>query len=187
MKANRKVLNNKAEMSVGIVGTLVALLFSIILGVMIFWSLSGSMPLSSSQAETKTSTITGTAFVVGTASTDYATGTNNSAWAITLNHVPSAAGNVNITCYNSSGIVGDDESYPTFTLSNRRVDVAADGADSFDQVNVTYTTKFSTEKTGTETMANTVFALLPIIALVVVASIILGIVLGFGSGKKGSL
>lgn len=33
-------------------------------------------------------------------------------------------------------------------------------------------------------MASTVFSLLPIIALVVVAAIILGVVMGFGGGKR---
>ena len=179
MKANKKqLLSDDNAFNPQVVSGFVVLLITIIIGILIFWSLSSGMPLTNTQAETKTSDITGTAFVVGTAPT-YATGTNASAWAIMVNYLPSSAGNVNVTCYNSSGIVGDDESYPTFTLSNRRIDVSADGADSFDQVNVTYTTKFSTEKTGTETMANTVFGLLPIIALVLVASIILAIVMGF--------
>jgi len=43
----------------------------------------------------------------------------------------------------------------------------------------------NTSRDGVNTMASTVFALLPIIALVVVASIILGIVLMFGSGRSG--
>jgi hypothetical protein len=37
----------------------------------------------------------------------------------------------------------------------------------------------------TTDMATTVFGLLPLIALVVVAAIILGIILAFGSGKAG--
>ena len=41
----------------------------------------------------------------------------------------------------------------------------------------------NTSKEGVEDMASTVFGLLPLIALVVVASIILGVVIGFG-GKK---
>jgi len=41
-------------------------------------------------------------------------------------------------------------------------------------------------KNETTDMASTVFSLLPIIALVVVASIILAIVLGFGAGAGGA-
>lgn len=44
----------------------------------------------------------------------------------------------------------------------------------------------NTSRNTTTSMASTVFGLLPIIALVVVASIILGIVLGFGGGGGGA-
>jgi len=40
-------------------------------------------------------------------------------------------------------------------------------------------------KNETTDMASTVFSLLPIVALVVVAAIILGVVLGFGGGRAG--
>lgn len=40
-------------------------------------------------------------------------------------------------------------------------------------------------KNTTTDMATTVFGLLPLIALVVVAAIILGVILAFGSGKTG--
>lgn len=40
-------------------------------------------------------------------------------------------------------------------------------------------------KNATTAMATTVFGLLPLIALVVVAAIILGVILAFGSGKVG--
>lgn len=39
-------------------------------------------------------------------------------------------------------------------------------------------------KNETTDMASTVFALLPLVALVIVASIILGVVMGFGGGGK---
>lgn len=42
-------------------------------------------------------------------------------------------------------------------------------------------------RNATTDMAGTVFELLPLIALVVVASIILGVVLGFGGGGKGRM
>lgn len=46
----------------------------------------------------------------------------------------------------------------------------------------------NTSKDATTDMASTVFTLLPIIALVVVASIILGVVIGFGGGGgKGGI
>jgi hypothetical protein len=43
----------------------------------------------------------------------------------------------------------------------------------------------NTSRDGVNTMASTVFSLLPIIALVVVASIILAVVMGFGRGRGG--
>jgi len=44
----------------------------------------------------------------------------------------------------------------------------------------------NTSKNKTTSMATTVFNLLPIVALVVVASIIIGVIIGFG-GKPGGL
>jgi len=46
-------------------------------------------------------------------------------------------------------------------------------------------TEANDSRNATTDMASTVFALLPIVALVIVAAIILGVVLGFG-GSKGS-
>lgn len=46
-------------------------------------------------------------------------------------------------------------------------------------------TEANESRDATTTMASTVFQLLPIVALVIVAGIILGVVLGFGGGKSG--
>ena len=43
----------------------------------------------------------------------------------------------------------------------------------------------NTSRDGVNSMATTVFDLLPIIALAVVASIIIGVIIGFGAGSKG--
>jgi len=43
----------------------------------------------------------------------------------------------------------------------------------------------NTSRDGVNTMATTVFDLLPIIALAVVASIIIGVIIGFGGANKG--
>jgi len=43
----------------------------------------------------------------------------------------------------------------------------------------------NTSRDGVNDMATTVFDLLPIIALAVVASIIIGVIIGFGGGKGG--
>ena len=43
----------------------------------------------------------------------------------------------------------------------------------------------NTSRNATTSMASTVFNLLPIIALAIVASILLAVIMGFGGGKKG--
>ena len=43
----------------------------------------------------------------------------------------------------------------------------------------------NTSRNTTTAMASTVFGLLPLVALVVVAAIILGVILAFGTGKAG--
>ncbi|MBS3749745.1 MAG: hypothetical protein KGY67_08630, partial [Candidatus Thermoplasmatota archaeon] len=43
----------------------------------------------------------------------------------------------------------------------------------------------NTSRNETTDMASTVFSLLPLVALVIVASIILAVVMGFGGGKGG--
>jgi len=91
MKANQKFIKSEdAQIGVGMIGGLVALLITIIVGILIYWQLSGSI-----------------------------------------------------------------------ALTNDAANESRDGVNS---------------------MASTVFSLLPIIALVVVASIILGVVVGFGRG-----
>jgi len=95
MKANRKFIEDTDGVSAGLVGGLVALLITIVVGILVYWQLSGSITLTSDAA--------------------------------------------------------------------------------------------NTSRDGVNTMASTVFSLLPIIALVVVASIILGVVVGFGRGGGGGL
>ena len=95
MKANRKFIQDNHGVSAGLVGGLVALLITIVVGILVYWQLSGSITLTTDAANT-----------------------------------------------------------------------------SRDAVN---------------TMASTVFGLLPIIALVVVASLILGVVIGFGREGGGGI
>ena len=105
MKANRKFIQDKTAVSPGMVGGLVALLITIIVGILVYWSLS--------------------------------TGIN-----------PNLA----------------------YTNANNATNA---------QIN--------TSHTNIDTMSSTVFGLLPIIALVVVASLILGVVIGFGREGGGGL
>ena len=186
MKANRKLVNNDNAYNVAMVGGLVALLISIIIGVMVFWSLTGNIPGNDAS---RTEIFTGYTLPSGPAHTG---GSNASAQVITLAYVPNGNSNssVAVVCYNSTG---HTISSPTVTVSGNKitipaaVDHTATPPLGYNQVNVTYTPKIYTESTSTTSMANTVFALLPIIALVVVASIILAIVVGFGGSKGGNL
>lgn len=58
-----------------------------------------------------------------------------------------------------------------------------------DQHSVADAVKANLSRNATTDMAGTVFGLLPIVALVIVAAIILGVILGFGAapGKKGGI
>ena len=169
MKANQKIknLNHDDNGYVEIVGGLVALLLMIIVGVLVFYSVSDSMDVAGDADETFTG---------------YAATANASAWSITLDNSPTSSSAVNVTCYNSTG---KTESYPAFTLVHKTVSVAAGAASEFSQVNVTYTSNMADSADPASDMAGTVFSLLPIIALAVVASIIIGVIIGFGGGKKG--
>jgi hypothetical protein len=114
--------------------------------------------------------------------TGYSASANASAWSVAVDNSPTGSSDVNVTCYNATG---GTETYPTFTLNFKTVSVAADAADEFSQVNVTYTSNMGSTGGDVNDMASTVFGLLPIIALAVVASIIIGVIIGFGGSKKG--
>lgn len=113
----------------------------------------------------------------------YADTTNASAWSVALESSPTGTSDVNVTCVN---ITAGAESYPTFTLNRKTVSVAADAASNFTQVNVTYTSRANAAGDDTREQSGTIMEMLPIIALVMVAAIIIGIVVSMGgeSGKK---
>lgn len=168
MKANQKTrFTSDNQGYVQVIAGIVALLIAIIIGVMVYFEVTDSVSEFGEVAETFT----------GYSATD-----NASAWNVNLLNSPVNTNNCNVTCYNSTGT---SESYPTFTLNLRTVSVAADAADEFSQVNVTYTSNIANTEAGATSMASTVFGLLPLIALVVIAAIILGVVLAFGKGGKG--
>ena len=173
MKANQtiKCLKHDTSGYVQVVGGLVALLLMIIVGILIFWETRDSVDFDE-VTETITSTGSGAAI---------AATTNASAWTVELDNSPTGTSATNITCYNSTGA---SETYPTFTLSHKTVSVAADAASEFSQVNATYTSNMASSEDQTSSLATTVFDLLPIIALAVVASIIIGVIIGFGAGNK---
>ena len=170
MKANRKMkdlrYNDNGYMKM--ISMVIVLLVAVLVGVMAFFEVTDSLDVN----EKTTETFTG-----------FASNANASAWSVTLSYRPASASDINVTCYDST--VG--ESYPVFTLDYKTISVAADAAKVFTQVNVSYTRASASSMQKGEDMGVTVFNLLPIIALVVVASIILAVVMGFGSGRRGGL
>jgi len=170
MKANRKnkLSDDSAEVSTQMIGGIVGLLLVIVIGVMVYFSFTDSIDSMNEMTETFTG---------------YADTTNGTAWSVELDNSPDGKSNCNVTCVNISA---GAESYPAYGLNSMTVSVAANAAKNFTQVNVTYTSKMASDGSDTTDMAGTVFTLAPIIALVIVASIILGAVIGFG-GKKGGI
>lgn len=172
MKANQFIkLKHDDSGYVKVVGGIIALLITILVGIMIYFNVVDS---ADAYDDSITETFTGYAWATA----------NASAWSVDLDYSPVNAANTNVTCYN--GTAGT-ESYPTFGLSNKRINVAADAADYFSQVNVTYVSHIANTESGATSTASSVFGLLPIIALVVVAVIIVGVVIGFGRGRGGGL
>jgi hypothetical protein len=168
MKANQcsRNLTSDNKGYAKIVGGLVALLISILIGVLIYYSIYD------------TDTFSGTTYEEFTG---YSATSNASAWSITVDSLPNSKGDTNVTCYNATG---NSESWPTFSLLNRDIDVAAGAADEFSQVNVTYTSKQESDIAGTEGTASTIFTLLPIIAIVAIGSFMIAAVMSFGGSGK---
>jgi len=169
MKANRKFKSFTQDTGgyQKIIAALVALLLTILIGIMVYWEVSESIDMTADTVETFTG---------------YSASANATAWTVDLEEHPTGTSATNVTCYNSTS---KNESYPAFTLSSRTISVAGDAADEFSQVNVTYTSTGAEAADGVDSMSSTVFDLLPLIALVVIAGIILAIVLGFGGDGKG--
>jgi hypothetical protein len=188
MKANikSKLYHNDNAYSQVVTG-IVALLLTIVIGVMIYYEVDDGVDQFSysSYADTFTTYEGGGAFVNWLGG---ATGSNHTGGTIVLDNTISSISN--FTAYNASytngapedwGVLGTD-----YHINGKRIVVHADELKNFTQLNITYTTNVAgdgVEETGT---ASTVFSLVPLIALVVIAAIILGLVLMFGAGgKKG--
>jgi hypothetical protein len=164
MKANQrsKSLVGNRQGFAQIVGGLVALMVTIIIGVLVYYSIYDTDAFSGTTYEE-----------FG----PYVDTTNASAWSVTVDSLPNSKSDVNVTCVN---VTAGAESYPTFSLLNRDISVAADAASNFTQVNITYTSKQEADISGTDVTAGTIFTLLPIIAIVAIGSIMIIAVSRFG-------
>jgi hypothetical protein len=191
MKANRKSKNICTDTNgyTKIIGGLVALLLTIIIGVLVFWEVDESInQFEDSTTEYITTDKDGTSFTRWDGATS---GSNYTGEVIELKYSPSSVSN--ITCWNGSAATAQVESYLTtsgtdYSTNHKLVTLKAGQASNFTQVNITYVSNAANNEGESTDTASTVFALAPLIALVVVAAIILGVILGFGgSGKQGGL
>ena len=172
MKANQSIKNLKQDQAgyVKIVGGLVALLLMIIVGVMVFWSVSESIPGTGEQTETFTwaSPQSAGANLVVTL-----TGaTPNSITKVWIHNSTSGGSHANVT----TGIT--ISGYRTVTVAHAGI------AAEYNHAVVYYESNIGADSDESTDMASTVFGLLPIVALAVVASIIIGVIIGFGGGGK---
>ena len=177
MKANQKTKSFRSDTNgnTKLVGGIVALLLVIIVGVLVFYQTEDSVSSFDEQYEEFTGY---TRWAGGT------TGSNYTGVTITLSISPNNAADTNVTCYNESGGAGEIEGYPAFTLNHKNIVIAGNATGNFTQVNVTYTTHMGSDSAEVMGMAGTIFSLLPLIALVMVAGVILAVVMNFGSGRK---
>jgi len=180
MKANRKIrLDKSGATHLESVVIVVGLLIAIVISVLVYFEVVDSVD----QFAEVTETFDGYTRYDFSAST----GSNYTGVTITLSNSPNSASDTNVTCWNESGgtVV---ETFPAFTVNHETVNIGGGAASNFTQVNVTYTGHAAAAEADDITpMAQTVFTLLPIIALVVVAAIIIGIVVFFGGGRRGNL
>lgn len=173
MKANRKfILDNKGAFTGQSVTVLVALLIAIVIAVLVYFEVSDI-----NEFNERVERFTGF---------DGDQGSRDGIRTVNLTNSPRSAAQVNITFFNASGS-GQQVCYTTsHTVNHRSVTTPANAASiNFTQINVTYTSRAGTAEADDVTpMASTVFSLLPLIALVVVASVILVIIVGFGAGGR---
>jgi len=177
MKANSKSkLTNDNTAYVKVVGGLVALLLMIIIGVMVYWETQGSIEGFGSVTEYITSDSDGNTFVLTTS--------NGTGELLELEYSINSV--TTLTCYNSSN--GSTYTLSTegtnYNTNGKFLQIEAGQGDEFNQVNVTYVPNMGAGEDSTSDMASTIFSLLPIIALAVVAAIIIGLIIGFGGSSK---
>jgi len=167
-----------------LVSVVVALLVGIGVSAVVLFEIMGAPDsLADSVTDAITSDSDGTAFTQWSPGHD---GSNTTGEKIELSYNPSSI--TNITCWNESGTV-EVESYLTalgtdYNLNGKYLYVLAGRADNFTQVNVTYVPLSGVVGGDVRDMGATVFELAPIIALVVVASVIIGIVVMMGNNRR---
>lgn len=170
-------------------GVVIAILVTIIIGVMIYWNIadSGQMGVVSS---------------IQTASNGSGDVVTSRWFNYTLSYNPASASEVNVTMYNSTvGPVGCALSYvPTANISvatNRiMLSIGVSNNDSagtsyyrqnnFTQHNITYYTDTGVVvRRDINPNSQTIFTLAPLIGIVMIAAVVLSIIVLFGATKPG--
>lgn len=177
-----------------VVTTVVALLLSIIIGVMVYWSFVGGVTdMGDSITEHITSDSSGNSFSVYTNGST--TASNYTGERMTLSYPCYSV--TNITCLYAgttatlSWPVTKGTSAGNYYFDGKELVIIGDTTGTtvknFTQVNVTYQSQTGHAVAGSggvNDMSETVFALLPIIAIVVISAIILALLIGFGGSRK---
>jgi len=187
MKANQKIKNmkNNDQGYTKVVGGLVALMLMIIVGIMVFWETFDSIDAFDSVTETFTTDTDGNTFTQWAGGTS---GSNYTGEVIELDNSPNSI--TSVVAWNGTGSTVAEQTVTAgtqYTTSHTLISIVAGQLTNFTQLNVTYTSEMASSGDGATDMATTVFGLMPIIALAVVASIILMVIVGFGSSRKGGL
>ncbi|GAH73997.1 unnamed protein product, partial [marine sediment metagenome] len=117
MKANQK-LRNDTNAQVNVVVGLVALLITIIIGVMVYFEVVGSVD----ELEERTEVFTGFSTPTGTA--DAVAGSNATVQIVTLSNSPYSTSNntISVVCYNATGAI---QSSPAITISGKEITIPA--------------------------------------------------------------
>jgi len=184
MKANQSIkLNNEGYVQV--VGGIVALLIAIIIGVMLYFAVTESnTAFDDSISITTTTDISSVAFTNYTSPGGAQAGSNFTGVTIQVEY--SIGSVTNITCWDQVSVLSYAETAETdYHINGDRLTIIAGQVSNFTQLNVTYVSQIASAEGDNTAVAQNVFALMPIIALVVVAAVLLGIVLVFGRGRKG--
>jgi len=190
MKSNQKSKTFRKDDTgyAEVVPMIVAFLLAIIIGVMIYFAIEGGVSaFDSTKSEAFTSDSDGNSF----ARFDKAlTGSNYTGEKVRLEY--SAKSVSSLVAWNGTGSDKAQQALGSgdYSIVNEYLNIygnatATTDLTNYTQINVTYVSNIASNEGGTTDMAGTVFQLLPIVALVLVAAIILGIILGFGKGGIG--
>ena len=148
----------------GNIGALISILVVIIIGVLIYYSITDTGELAQGSQ-------------TFTASDSLSTITH------TLTYRPASISEINLTYYNGTTIKG----YATvanLSLAGSSLTVNCTNWNQTSHVVTYYSSTGVVVRDNVNPQASTIFTLAPIVAIIVIASLILAVVMGFGSGRN---